>query len=40
MGDGDFIDASAFSFGSVILTVGVTLTVLGVGMGVVECEIK
>ena len=32
MGVGDVIDASAFSFGSVMLTVNFTLTVLGVGM--------
>ena len=35
MGVGDVIDASTFSFGTVILTVGVSLTMLGVGTGVV-----
>ena len=36
VGVGDVIDASTFSFGSFILTVGVSfLTVLGGGMGVV-----
>ena len=32
---GNVIDAPTFSFGSVILTVGVTLTVLGMGTGVI-----